>query len=271
MPRYAILGATGQNGGHVLQTLLDRPDAKIRAFVRSKAKLEKQHPQINRPEIKTRLTMYEGSITDVDVLASCLRGTDAAFLCVAAINSQPGCHIAQDQATNVVAALERIRTSDGKNRRDSGVGGIDGSNTARLPTLIMLSSAATESKLDDVPWVLEKILFAANYHIYIDLIKAEEYLRQRADWVDAVYFKPGGISDDEATGHVLSTEKCQTFVSYWDTAAGMVQIADDGERWHGKSVSVQSKRKARPQYENLPLLFKGLLVYLFPFLYSWLF
>lgn len=256
MPTYAVLGATGQIGGHVFQTLLDRPDVQIRAFVRSRTKLSRQYPQITQDDISRRVTIHEGTIDNIDVLSACLRSTDAAFLCVAASASQPGCRIAQDQSINVVAALEKIRSSDTRKK---------------LPTLIMLSSAETDDKLNDAPWLIAKILFTANYYIYTDLIKAEAYLRERADWIGTVFFKPGGISRDKASGHILSTKSCQTFVSFPDTAAGMVQIADDGDRWTGKSVSVQSRKRARVEYENFPLLFKGLIVYFLPLLYSWLF
>lgn len=259
MPTYAVLGATGNIGGHVLQTLIKRPDVKIRAFVRSRSKLEKQRPElVNDPDVQARVSLYEGSITSVDVLADCLEDADAAFLCVAAFASTPGCRIALDQATNVVTALEQVR------------GRSNGNNGAKLPTLIMLSSSETDDNLNDVPWPMNRILYAANYYIYEDLIRAEQYLRQRSDWIDAVYFKPGGISEDVASGHILSTAKSKTWVSFWDVTAGMVQIADDGDRYHGKSVSVHGKRKARAQTENFPMLLKGLLIYLLPFTSRWL-
>ncbi|KXJ85439.1 hypothetical protein Micbo1qcDRAFT_169434 [Microdochium bolleyi] len=260
MPTYAVLGATGNNGRHVLQALAQRDDVHIRPFVRSRSKLEQQSPEITN-QTPQRCTVFTGNITDIDTLASCLRGTDAAFLTVAAFAPHPGCRIARDQAESVVAALRQIREEDGPD--------------ARLPMLIVLSSSETDSRLDDgVPWLISSILFRANNSIYTDLIAAETYLRQHADelGVDAVFYKPGGISHDVAHGHALSTERAMTFISYPDVAAGMVQIADDGgERWGGKSVSVVSRKKAKTAWENLPMLGKGLVVYFFPGLYRWLF
>ncbi|KAH7024434.1 uncharacterized protein B0I36DRAFT_366379 [Microdochium trichocladiopsis] len=90
MPTYAILGAPGQVGGHVLQTLLKRQDVHIRAFVRSRAKVEKQRPELTTDvAIQKRVSFFAGDITDVDVPSPCLKGADAAFLCVAAAASQP--------------------------------------------------------------------------------------------------------------------------------------------------------------------------------------
>lgn len=140
---------------------------------------------------------------------------------------------------------------------------------AKLPTLIMLSSSETDEKLSEsIPWPIRKMLFASNYHIYIDLIEAEKYLRAREDWITTVFMKPGGLSNDIRGGHILSTEDQQTFLSYLDLAAGMVEVAEEGDgRFDGKSVSVLSQGKAKIEWTALLVLARGLLVYLFPWLY----
>lgn len=253
MPTYAILGATGNVGSHLLKVLSDRQDIKIRAFVRSKSKLQSQIP-----DLINQITVYEGSIDNISVLAQSLRDTDAAFLTVAASTNIPGCSIAQDQARNVVAALTQ--------NRDSHEG-------CKTPVLVVLSSAETVEEMVDLSWPLSSIMYCANFFVYEDLKAAEAYfLKPENRWIQSTFCKPGGISHDKQFGHVLtSTGKCQTFVSFLDVAAGMVQMADEGGKWVGKGVTVQSPGKAKPEYANLPLLGKGFVVYLFPSLYSWVY
>ena len=255
MSIYAILGATGQVGGSVLQVLSKEPSRQIRCFVRSKSKLESQCPEICA---SPKVEIFEGGITDHDTLTKCLCGTRAVFLTVAAFASKPGTRIAQDQAEAVVSALEILRKE--------GDGGL------KLPTLIMLSSseAEIEPKFSlSISWPIRKILFASNYYTYLDLIEAEKYLRAR-DWANVVYFKPGGISHDIQRGHTITEETQQTFVSFLDVAAGMIECADDSERWSGKCVSVLSSGKAKIEWSAPMHLFRGLLVYVIPSLHSWL-
>lgn len=139
--------------------------------------------------------------------------------------------------------------------------------------LVMLSSAEAEIEPKfslGVPWLVRQILFAANYYIYVDLIEAENHLRSK-EWLRVVFVKPGGISHDVRRGHTLSEEQQQTFVSYFDVAAGMVECAENGEKWSGKSVSVASTGKAKMLWSAVPLLSKGLLIYLLPWSHSWLY
>ena len=254
MSIYAILGATGQVGGSVLEVLSKEPSRQIRCFVRSKSKLESQCPEICA---SSKVEIFEGGITDHDTLTKCLRGTRAVFLTVAAFASKPGTRIAQDQSEAVVSALEILRKEKG--------GG-------KLPTLIMLSSseAEIEPKFSvSIPWPIRNVLFASNYYTYIDLIEAEKYLRAR-EWADVVYFKPGGISHDIQRGHTITEETQQTFVSFLDVAAGMIECADDNERWSGKCVSVLSNGKAKIEWSSVLHLIRGLLVYVIPSLHSWM-
>ncbi len=227
MSAYALLGATGQVGNCILQVLSEDPSRKIQAFVRSKAKLQRMSPEICS---SPNLMVFEGNLSDIHVLQQCISGTRAVFLAIAASVTRPGTRTSQDQVQAVVAALEAIRKKE---------------SNASLPTLVMLSSAETEDKFSrEIPWPIRKILFAANYHIYLDLIKAEKYLRARDEWITTVAVKPGGLSHDIRRGHILSVEGQQTFVSYPDLAAAMVEAAEDRDgRWDGKSVSVRSHGK----------------------------
>lgn len=287
MASYAVLGATGQTGSHILQLLLrDHPSAEINVLVRSRAKLEALLPD-TLGAYSLRLHIYEGTITDIPVLTACLKGVKTAFLTVATMYNVPRIRIAQDQSEAVVAALEKLRGDDGDDDRDaknvvaSGKAEAASSTTTGrsqkkdLPLLVMISSA--ETQIDpfclETPYLIRSFLFCCNYWIYTDLIAAEAYLRARSDWIDTVFFKPGGISIDIQRGHILSTEKSQTFVSFWDVAAGMIDCGTEQDRKAiaGKSVSVLSRTKAKFPLGTPPLLLRNLTGYLFPRLYEWLF
>lgn len=278
MSSYAILGATGQTGNAILQILTaqDPPPSSINVLVRSRAKLERMTPSIagdSSSSNKKRIHVYEGTITDTALLTACIRGTTAVFLTVATPDNKPYVRIAREQAEAVVTALETLRGGGTESEAE------EEANEAKeekkqqtLPTLVMLSSSETEERLvQGIPWPVRKMLFLANYWVYTDLIAAEKYLRDRAEWIDAVYFKPGGISHDIQRGHALSTDTSMTFVSFLDVAAGMVECAEDGKAWSGKSVSVLSRGKAKIPLESMVLLTRNMLGTFFPTLYQWLF
>lgn len=261
---YAILGATGQTGGSVLQVLAsERPDVQINCLVRSRSKLERMHPQAANPDSK-QINIFEGQISDVPLLTDCIRGTSAVFLCVAYPYNKPHLRIARDQAEAVVAALEALRAEQQKQQKQS----------PKLPLLVMLSSAETDEArfCADTPWLARRFLFAASWWVYTDLIAAEKYLLERSGLVDVVFVKPGGISTDRRRGHVLSTQGSQTFISFLDVAGGMVQCAEEGAgRWAGESVSVLSRGKAKVEWASGLVLLRGLACTWVPSLYPWLF
>jgi putative NADH-flavin reductase len=254
MSAYAVLGATGSTGGSILRVLNATPTNKIHALVRSRSKLEKLHPSsTSNPNI----TVFEGSISNADNLARCLTGVKAAFLCVAASDNIPDCTIAQDTAHAVVSALQGLR------KRDANF---------KPPRLIVLSSASLDDKFwVGIPSLVHKMLFAAMYYVYTDLQKAEAFLSQHEDWLTITHVMPGGISHDVQRGHKLSATEQQTFISFLDVAAGMVEAADD-ERWDGMHVCVvgSSGQKARLPWEAPVVLGKGLFVYCFPWMYKYI-
>jgi oxidoreductase AflX len=255
-PTYALLGATGQVGQSLLTILYDSPSQPtIHALVRSSAKLEQLNPEATA---SSRLKTFTSASVDADIptLAACISGTRAVFLAVALTQNDPACRIAQDTAEAVIAAItllkQQARPVPGK--------------------LVMLSSAETEMRLcGDIPWLIRHILFAANSYIYRDLMAAEQYLRSQADLVSTTFMKPGGLSHDRQTTHELNTERQQTFISFLDLAAGMVEVAESEDgTWDMKSVSVLASGQAKPAYENAPKLLQGLILHFFPWLASWI-
>ena len=122
--------------------------------------------------------------------------------------------------------------------------------------------------MQEVPKIGQTVMKMAASHIYDDLRKAETFLRSH-DWIKQVYIKPGGLVHDKQRGHALSTKRQQTFLSFLDLAAGMVEVADaDGDRWDMKNVSVIPASPGTRIEWRIPLfLFRGLMWHFFPFLY----
>ena len=252
MSSFAILGATGKTGSSLLQLLLGNPDNKLHLYVRSRSKLLKLQPAI---EEKSKFTIYEGDLEDVELLGKCIAGTKAVFLAVASSENLPGCTIAVDTANVVVKALKRTQTQD---------------RTSKTPKVIVLSSSSvTDEFWRGVPRIVHNTLFNANYHIYIDLQKAEKHLREQEEWLTSIFVKPGGLVKDVQRGYKLSLEEMHTFMSFLDLAAAMIEVAEtDGDRWNMKDVSIIPQTSgARFEWKAPYVLSKGLLAYFFPQLY----
>jgi nucleoside-diphosphate-sugar epimerase len=255
MPSYAVLGATGNTGRAIVQVLLDRPDARIHAYCRSKEKLYRHCPGA---ETSKALSVFQGSLDDDGLIDECLRGTDAVFLVVAIVDNMPGCSIAMQTARTVVASLQRLQSS---------------SPETCLPRLIMISSASLEpSFCDDVPAPVHWVLKTAVSHLYRDLAAAEEFLRAQSDWLSATFVKPGGLVHDEARGHEVRLDRAQTPLSFLDLAAGMVEVADaDDGRYHMRSVSiVPTSSNVRFPWDGVYYAFTGLLFHFLPWTYRYI-
>jgi hypothetical protein len=258
MSTYAILGATGSTGQSLLTLLSASPDNKINLLVRSRSKLEKLSPAaLTNPNIR----VFEGPISDIPTLTSCLRNTHAVFLAVAVNSNVPGCTIAQDTARAVISALRTLKEED--------------ENHWKAPRLIVLSAAPLEPALWPTPNSLQRrILYTALSYLYSDLERAHAYLRSHSSWVSSTFVMPGGIVHDVQVGHEVVTDRHQEgWVSYLDVAGAMIEVADcEGEKWEGQNVSVVLKEGGRARVEwwapwNLG---KGLVVHYFPWVYGWL-
>jgi putative NADH-flavin reductase len=261
MPSYAILGATGQVGSSILDALLqsstkDKDPVSIRAFVRSKQKLLTMRPALaSHP----RATIHQGQLTDTALLASCIHSTRAVFLCIAAQENQPNCTIAQEQAAAVLVALEK-----NKNHQEP------------PPKLIILSSASLEPHLmADLPPIFKSIMHTAASYVYADLRLAETYMRTHVpEDVELIFIKPGGLVHDKPVGHKLSTTRQETFLSFADLGAGMVEAADSEKGvWaeaKGNVSVVPAREGTRIEWYVPWFLVKGSLFHYFPAVYPYL-
>ena len=254
MPSYAILGATGATGQSLLNILTRSPKNDIHAYVRSKAKLERLQPQVSK---LANVRVFEGNLQDIPMIASCISGVSALFSVVATNDSVPGLSIAQDTAHTLVAAFCYLRSQD---------------PTVKLPKTIFLSSSSVDPYLvRHQPAIVHWMIYNAFYYNYIDLEKAESYLRLHRSWLSATFIQPGGIVEDAQKGHALDLEREKTFISYLDLAAGMIEVADAGEKYDWTGVSVVPTAKDVKIRWMVPWdIMVGLLWHYLPWLY-WIF
>jgi hypothetical protein len=180
------------------------------------------------------------------------------FLTVAVVDNVPGTTIAQDTAHAVVDALNILKKRDPH---------------FKPPHLVVLSSASLDDKFwTTTPAFVHHLLYAAMCNVYNDLKAAEAYLRAQDDWLACTFVMPGGISHDVQRGHELSTSEQQTFVSFLDVAAAMIEVADAGGRWDRENVSLvlSGRQKAKVEWWAPVVLGKGLLMGVWPWMYKWL-
>lgn len=256
MATYAVLGATGNTGNSLIQLLLQSPNTKVHAYCRNKAKLRRILPEVLGNE---NVEIFEGSIEDVNLLANCVRGCRAVFLTVTSNDNIPGCHMAQDCARTVIQALEKIRA-------ESGPG-------AKMPKMVLLSSATIDEHLNrNMPRLFKPIMKTAASQVYEDLIVTERLLRAQQDWLSTIFIKPGGLSVDKQRGHKLSLDDQESFISYMDLAAAMIEAADDPDgRYDMKNVGVVNTGGGAKFPRGTPLcIIVGLLRHFFPALHPYL-
>lgn len=254
--KYAVLGSTGNCGTALITNLLNKPDSLIHAYCRNRSKLLRLLPGI---EEGGRVTLFEGSIQDVDLLGSCIRDCRAVFLVVSTNDNIPGCRVAQDTAAAVIQALQTLRNQDAR---------------TTMPKLVLLSSGTIDPNLSlKVPYLIRQILLRSASHVYRDLIETEKLLRAEEDWLTTIYIKPGALSVDTQRGHALSlTEEDDGAVSYLDLAAGMIEAVDDEYGLYNlKNVSVINTKGTAKFPAGTPMcILMGLLRHYFPFLHMYL-
>ena len=226
MPTYAVLGASGFTGSSILTLLLKDPENQINVYVRSKSKLLSLFPSI---EENKSVRIFDGRLHDIPLMASCISPDVNTVFCVLGLNENiPGIRIAQDGAQAIVAAL---CYPNPKGRAKNS------------PRIIFLSSASVNPRIavNEPPLILGFIKRALSY-AYEDLALAEAYLRLHRSWLDVTFVTPGGLVEDEQNGHVLSLDHSQTFLSYPDLAAAMIEIAESsGYDWMGVGVLPKGK------------------------------
>jgi hypothetical protein len=260
---YAVIGATGQCGLAIMRLLRAREGVKINAYCRNRTKLYRLLPEILDDK---RVSIFEGSITDDELLANCTRDCSAVFLVASTNDNVPGCHISQDLAYSMIRAFKRLRKSND---------GMETELRVDIPKLCLLSSSTIDNHLSrHMGTFFRHVLTRSAFHVYEDLRLGEEILRREEDWITTIYMKPGGLSVDVQLGHELSLDEDQTFVSYLDVAAGMIEACDDTKgQWDMKNVTVHNVAgvgTAKFPPGTPACIFFGLVRYFVPFLHPYL-
>lgn len=255
---YAILGSTGNCGSALIRNLLQSPQNKIHAYCRNQAKLQGLIPEVVDNK---QVSIFAGSIYDVDLMADCVRGTKAVFLVVTTNDNVPGCRVSQDSASTVIQALQKIKA--------------ESSPGIKLPKLVLLSSATIDDHLArHMPGWFRPIMLAAASHVYEDLRRTEKLLRSHEDWVSSIFMKPAGLSPDISRGHQLTLDEEESFISYLDLSAGMIEAADDDDgRYDGRNVCVvNQKRGVGAKFPSgTPMcILMGLMRHFFPWMHPYL-
>ncbi|KAI2613409.1 hypothetical protein GGR54DRAFT_615738 [Hypoxylon sp. NC1633] len=252
---YAVLGSTGNCGTALIRNLLRRPDAKIRAYCRNRAKLHRLLPEV---ESNAQVEIFQGSIQDIELLSKCISNCRAIFLVISTADNIPGLTASQDTAAGVVRALEGLR------KTDPGM---------RMPRLVLLSSAILDDQLSrGTPWLLRKVLHLSASNVYADLEVTEKLLRAQEDWLTTVFVKPGALSVDVQRGHALSLTEEGSPLSYLDLAAAMIDAADDeGGRYDMRNVGVVNTNGPAKFPSGTPMcILIGLISHFFPFMFPYL-
>ena len=286
MPTYAVLGSTGNCGTALIQNLLQSPENKINAYCRNVAKLHKLLPEVIDNK---QVTVFAGSINDAELIESCVKDTQAIFMVATTNDNVPGCRVSQvrlhpspfhfplslpktltqanahtrlqDSAIAVIGALKNIKA-----KAQPGL---------KLPSLVLLSSATIDDYLSrHMPGWFRPIMLAAASHVYEDLRVAEKIMRAESSWLSCIFIKPAGLSPDVSRGHRLTLDEEESFISYLDLSAGMIEAAQDPEgRYEGRNVGVvNAKRGTGAKFPSgTPMcILMGLIRHFFPWSHPYL-
>lgn len=167
----------------------------------------------------------------------------------------------QDSAATAIAALKNIKAK-----------ALPG---YKLPTLVLLSSATLDPYLSrNMPSWFRPIMRTAASHVYGDLILAEKMMRAESSWLPSIFIKPAGLSPDISRGHRLTLDEEESFISYLDLSAGMIEAVQDPEgRYHARNVGVvNAKRGVGARFPSgTPMcILMGLMRHFFPWMHPYL-
>jgi putative NADH-flavin reductase len=259
MTIHAVLGATGSTGSAVLRCLLtSSEDITIRIFVRSKAKLLGQFPDLGS---NVDIHIFEASLSDSKTLSSCLSDVDVIYSCIATNIATPKVDIAQSAAKATLEALRTLRK--------------DKKGDYRPPLLVMNRSQILNPELpSSVPAFAESIAAFALGTLMKDLKKGcDMYVAAAAEQPSLllyVFMDPPGLHDPgrkDGTGYeFVKKGKMNPSLNYADLGAAMVDVAERKTEFEGQAVGVSATGEVRESFVVLfGYLVRGLRSRLLPF------
>jgi len=227
-----IFGATGQTGRIVVRHLLAAAESEslvLQIYVRSKAKLVDLLPQIAS---NTHVKVFEGSITDIDLVQSCCHGATDIICTLGENVNMPGVRIMQDAANGILTSLEASKAS---------------CREWQKPRMVLLSSSTWNPRFAAArPAFVHWLIKTAFSHPYADLVAAQNRLLANPSLLSMLLIQPPVLIDEEPTGYEISTESVRLAVSYEDLGAAFAELILD-DRYQGLSaVGVSSKLGDRP-------------------------
>ncbi|PWI64553.1 hypothetical protein PCL_09566 [Purpureocillium lilacinum] len=170
------------------------------------------------------------------MMAACLRDVDAIFMTIGTNSNKPDTRVTQDVSKVIVDALHTLRSE-----RTAG-------SEFRPPTIVFLASTVTaESPTAHQPWPINRLIFNANYYVYMDHIAALAHLERELPWAPLIKASPAALVDDAASGFRLEPHGQSSLTcSYRDLAAAMIMMVEDPETdWVGMDPGIGVSTNAR--------------------------
>jgi oxidoreductase AflX len=207
---FAVLGATGKTGRGVVQGLLANTDINIHIYVRSRSKLSNLFPGILSDP---RVTIFEGPVRDPELMTQCLAGVSIVIFTLGDNENRPGLDVIEAGAKSVLSALQSLKDSAR-------------SREWQNPRIIMLSSSTWNPRFAAArPALVHWMIKTAFSHPYADLVRGQTLFIDSKSLCDILLVQPGGLVQDAASGHEISTESVRLTATYADLAAAFVELA----------------------------------------------
>lgn len=114
-----------------------------------------------------------------------------------------------------------------------------------LPRLVLLSSGTIDDHLwCDTPRWTRYVLLAPASHAYEKLRRTEAILRSHSHCLSVIFIKLTGFRRDAARGHRLMLDEQETFISYLDLAACMIEaVVNEEGLYSERDVGVVNKTR----------------------------
>ncbi len=170
--KIALFGATGGTGSHVLTQALDQGHT-VHALARTPEKLT---------QTKDRLIVFPGDVRQQEPVSACVAGTDAVI-----------CVLGTRQGDDPVE-VEGTRTI------------LQAMNTHGVRRIVVVTSIGVGDSKNQVPTFFKLLMKTALRKVMAAKEEQEQLVKESGlDWV---IVRPGGLTDDSATGsYTFGVEK----------------------------------------------------------------